>query len=53
MGIPECIALSAYDTINTLNAVKDLYVRARRPNILIAIPGTKENLPVVEEAILE
>ncbi len=42
----------AYDTINTLNAVKDLYVRARRPNILIAIPGTRENLPVVEEAIL-
>jgi len=44
--------LLAYDTTTTLTAVKDLYVRARRPNLLISIPGTKENLPVIEEAIL-
>ena len=44
--------LLAYDTTTTLTTVKDLYVRARRPNLLITIPGTKENLPVVEEAIL-
>jgi transaldolase len=44
--------LLAYDTTNILTAAKDLYVRARRPNFLITIPGTKDNLPVVEEAIL-
>lgn len=42
----------AYDTTNMLTVAKDLYVRSRRPNLLITIPGTKENLPVVEEAIL-
>jgi transaldolase len=44
--------LLAHDTANTLTAAKDLYVRAQRPNLLIAIPGTEDNLPVVEEAIL-
>jgi transaldolase len=44
--------LLAHDATNTLTAAKDLYVRARRPNLLITIPGTRENLPVVEEAIL-
>lgn len=43
--------LLAYDTTNILTAAKDLYVRARRPNLLITIHGTKENLPVVEEAV--
>jgi len=42
----------ANDTSNILTAAKDLYVRVRRPNLLITIPGTKDNLPVVEEAIL-
>jgi transaldolase len=44
--------LLVYDTTTIFTAVRDLYVRARRPNLLISIPGTKENLPVVEEAIL-
>jgi len=43
--------LLIHDTTDTLTAAKDLYRRARRPNIFIAIPGTKKNLPVVEEAI--
>ena len=40
-----------YDTDSSVAAVKDLYTRARRPNIFIKIPGTREGLPVVEEAI--
>src|SRR4029077_6913002 len=30
---------------------KDLHARAGRPNLLIKIPGTKEGLPAIEEAI--
>jgi transaldolase len=44
--------LMAHDTTQILTKVQDLYVRAQRPNFLIAIPGTKKNLPVIEEAIL-
>jgi transaldolase len=44
--------LLAHDKTKTLVAIKDLYMRARRPNLLISIHGTKENLAVVEEAIL-
>lgn len=44
--------LLAHDTANTFAAAKDLYARARRPNLLISIPGTRENLPVIEDAIL-
>jgi transaldolase len=47
----EVSPLLANDPANTLIAVKDLYVRARRPNFLITIPGTQENLPVVEKVI--
>ncbi|MGA9534935.1 MAG: transaldolase [Desulfobacterales bacterium] len=39
------------DTDSAVAAVKDLYTRARRPNIFIKIPGTREGLPAVEEAI--
>ena len=39
------------DTDSAVDAVKDLYIRARRPNIFIKIPGTTEGLPAVEEAI--
>ncbi len=41
----------AYDTASTLVAAKDLHARAARPNLLIKIPGTKEGLPAIEEAI--
>jgi transaldolase len=47
----EVSPLLAYDTARTLAAAKELHARAGRPNILIKIPGTKEGLPAIEEAI--
>jgi transaldolase len=41
----------AHDTSATLTAAKALHVRAERPNLFIKIPGTKEGLPAIEEAI--
>lgn len=41
----------AYDTKSTLAAAKNLHAQAARPNLLIKIPGTKEGLPAIEEAI--
>ncbi len=47
----EVSPLLAYDTASTLAAAKDLFARAARPNLFIKIPGTKEGLPAIEEAI--
>src|SRR6266568_4325297 len=47
----EVSPLLAHDTASTLAAAKDLHTRAGRPNLLIKIPGTKEGLPAIEEAI--
>src|SRR5499425_1077663 len=47
----EVSPLLAYDTASTLAAAKDLHARAGRPNLLIKIPGTREGLPAIEEAI--
>jgi transaldolase len=47
----EVSPLLAHDTASTLAAAKDLHTRARRPNLLIKIPGTKEGVPAIEEAI--
>jgi len=47
----EVSPLLAYDTNSTLKAARDLCVRANRPNLFIKIPGTKEGLPAIEEAI--
>jgi transaldolase len=47
----EVSPLLAYDTASTLREVKDLSARAARPNLFIKIPGTKEGLPAIEEAI--
>lgn len=41
----------AHDATSTLAAARDLFARAARPNLLIKIPGTKEGLPAIEEAI--
>jgi len=41
----------AHDTQTTLTAAKDLHARAGRSNLFIKIPGTKEGLPAIEEAI--
>ena len=47
----EVSPLLAHDTDGTLRAAKDLFARARRPNLFIKIPGTREGLPAIEEAI--
>jgi len=41
----------AYDAAGTLAAAKELRARAARPNVFIKIPGTKEGVPAIEEAI--
>jgi transaldolase len=41
----------AHDTARTIAAAKELSDRAARPNLFIKIPGTKEGLPAIEEAI--
>src|SRR5947209_1026163 len=47
----EVSPVLAHDTATTLAAAKALHARARRPNLFIKIPGTKEGLPAIEEAI--
>jgi transaldolase len=47
----EVSPLLAHDTSRTLAAAKALHARAERPNLFIKIPGTKEGLPAIEEAI--
>src|SRR5271156_4377686 len=47
----EVSPLLAHDTASTLAAAKALHDRAGRPNLFIKIPGTKEGLPAIEEAI--
>jgi len=47
----EIPPLSFHDPDRTFAAVKDLYGRARRPNLMIAIPGIRENLALIEKAI--
>jgi transaldolase len=47
----EVSPLLAHDTKSTVAEAKDLHARAQRPNLLIKIPGTKEGLPAIEEAI--
>ena len=41
----------AYDMASTIAAAKELFARARRPNLFIKIPGTAQGLPAIEEAI--
>ena len=47
----EVSPLLAHDAAATVSAAKDLFARACRPNVFIKIPGTKEGLPAIEEAI--
>src|SRR5467141_3565237 len=47
----EVSPLLAHDTASTLAAAKDLHARAGLPNLFIKIPGTKEGLAAIEEAI--
>jgi transaldolase len=47
----EVSPLLAHDTARTVEQAKELYRKAARQNLLIKIPGTKEGLPAIEEAI--
>jgi len=47
----EVSPLLAHDTKSTIAEAKNLHAQAQRPNLLIKIPGTKEGLPAIEEAI--
>jgi transaldolase len=47
----EVSPLLAYDAARTIAVAKDLFARAGRPNLMIKIPGTREGLPAIEEAI--
>ena len=47
----EVSPLLAYDTASTLAEAKELCGQAARPNLFIKIPGTREGLPAIEEAI--
>jgi transaldolase len=47
----EVSPLLAHDTVSTIAAARNLSARAGRPNLFIKIPGTKEGLPAIEEAI--
>jgi transaldolase len=49
----EVSPLLAHDTGNTLAGAVELHARAVRPNLFIKIPGTKEGLPAIEEAIFK
>jgi transaldolase len=47
----EVSPLLAHDTASTLAAAQELFGRAALANLFIKIPGTKEGLPAIEEAI--
>src|ERR1700722_109795 len=47
----EVSLLLAYDAQRTIAAARDLNRRGAKPNLFIKIPGTKEGLPAIEEAI--
>lgn len=47
----EVSPLLAYDTTSSFAAAKSLHARAAQPNLFIKIPGTKQGLPAIEEAI--
>lgn len=47
----EVSPLLAHDTKTTITVAKALHAQARRSNLLIKIPGTREGLPAIEEAI--
>ena len=47
----EVSPLLAHDPKSTVAAAKELSARANRPNLFIKIPGTKEGLAAIEEAI--
>ncbi len=51
MASLEVSPLLANDTAGSIKEATDLYAKAKRPNLLIKIPGTAEGIPAIEEAI--
>jgi len=49
----EVSPLLARDAASTLAAAQALHKRAEKPNLYIKIPGTREGLPAIEEAIFQ
>ena len=47
----EVSPLLADDTTGTIKAAVELHGRAKRPNLFIKIPGTREGMPAIEETI--
>jgi transaldolase len=47
----EVSPLLAYDTAGTVKEAIRLHARAQRPNLFIKIPGTREGVAAIEEAI--
>jgi transaldolase len=47
----EVSPLLAYDTEKTVAQAQALHRKAARPNLFIKIPGTREGLPAIEEAV--
>lgn len=47
----EVSPLIAYDTEKSVAAAKLLHEKGNRPNLFIKIPGTREGVPAIEEAI--
>jgi transaldolase len=49
----EVSPLLAHDTQRSLEEARKLFAAVNRPNVMIKIPGTKEGLPAIEEALVE
>lgn len=47
----EVSPLLSHDSTKTVAAARELFTRANRPNLFIKIPGTKEGLAAIEDAI--
>jgi len=47
----EVSPLLAYDSASTLQAARELFAQAGRPNLYIKIPGTAEGLQAIEDSI--
>src|SRR2546425_2048766 len=49
----EVSPLLAYDTANTVKQVAQLHTQAKRPNLFVKIPGTREGIPAIEESTFQ
>src|SRR6476620_10470841 len=47
----EVSPVLAHDTASTIAAARELHAQAKRPNLVIKIPGTREGLLAIEESI--